>query len=392
MQTYVDLANSGGRGEEAAEAILQQRLKPAWSAAAEMSPEPRHEGDYTDRQVDAARRVLVDVGQVLASFGDAIVVVGGWVPDLLIPTAAPEHIGSIDVDLALDAAKLGDGRYAELLKLLLDTGRYEKGDKDFQLVTTVDLEDGEAPVRVEVEFLAPADVKLKKNHPKLVEGFRVLQFPACAAAFGHPESIELEGLMISGAPNTVHLRVASLTDFIIMKAHAVGGRDKPKDVYDLCYCLDEYPDAICDRGCGLACRVVTILSSSPRSKSSGRSSRQLTILARSSSPSSTMPSMPTNAPCTQDARSNLSRSSSASYSLMSPHPYTEDQLVEQPAIALLAELGWTTVNGLDEVLGLEGTFGRETKSEVVLGAQLRAALVRLNPDVPPEGSPQRSIN
>lgn len=209
-----------------------------------MSPEPRHEGDYTDRQVNAARRVLVDVGQVLASFGDAIVVVGGWVPDLLLPGAAQEHIGSIDVDLALDAAKLGDGRYAELLKLLLDTGRYEQGDKDFQLVTTVDLADGEAPVRVEVEFLAPADVKLKRNHPKLVEGFRVLQFPACAAAFGHPESVELEGVMISGAPNTVRLRVASLSDFIVMKAHAVGGRDKPKDVYDLCYCLDEYPEAI----------------------------------------------------------------------------------------------------------------------------------------------------
>jgi hypothetical protein len=29
-----------------------------------------------------------------------------------------------------------------------------------------------------------------------------------------------------------------------MKAHAIGGRDKPKDVYDLCYCLDEFPDAI----------------------------------------------------------------------------------------------------------------------------------------------------
>lgn len=34
VQTYVDLAHSGGRGEEAAEAILQQRLKPAWSSAA----------------------------------------------------------------------------------------------------------------------------------------------------------------------------------------------------------------------------------------------------------------------------------------------------------------------------------------------------------------------
>ncbi len=209
-----------------------------------MNPEPRHEGDYSDRQVDAARRVLVDVGQVLASFRDAMVVVGGWVPDLLFPTADPRHVGSIDVDLALDAAKLGDGRYAELLKLLLDTGRYEKGDKDFQLVTTVDLGDGEVPVRVEVEFLASSDVNLKKNHPKLVEGFRVLRFPACAAAFGHPESIEFEGQMISGARNTVRLQVASLPDFIVMKAHALAGRDKPKDVYDLCYCLDEYPDAI----------------------------------------------------------------------------------------------------------------------------------------------------
>lgn len=32
VQTYVDLAHAGGRGDEAAEAILQQRLKPAWSA------------------------------------------------------------------------------------------------------------------------------------------------------------------------------------------------------------------------------------------------------------------------------------------------------------------------------------------------------------------------
>jgi hypothetical protein len=33
VQTYVDLAHAGGRGEEAAEAILRQRLIPAWSGA-----------------------------------------------------------------------------------------------------------------------------------------------------------------------------------------------------------------------------------------------------------------------------------------------------------------------------------------------------------------------
>ncbi len=209
-----------------------------------MTLEPRFENQYTLRQIEAARRVLVDIGQVLASFGDAIVVVGGWVPDLLLPDAASAHIGSIDVDLALDAARLADGRYAELLTQILDTGRYERGDKDFQLVSVVDLSDGERPVRVEVDFVASHDVVLKKNHPKLVEGFRVLRRPAFAAAFMSPVSIGVSGPMVSGAVNTVHLRVASLPDFLVMKAHAIGGRDKPKDVYDLCYCLDEFPNAV----------------------------------------------------------------------------------------------------------------------------------------------------
>jgi type I restriction enzyme R subunit len=31
-----------------------------------------------------------------------------------------------------------------------------------------------------------------------------------------------------------------------------------------------------------------------------------------------------------------------------PHAYTEDQLVEQPAIGLFAKLGWTTVSASGE--------------------------------------------
>ena len=67
-----------------------------------------------------------------------------------------------------------------------------------------------------------------------------------------------------------------------------------------------------------------------------------------------------------------------------PHAYTEDQLVEQPAIGLFAELGWQTVSAMEETFGSEGTLGRETKGEVVLVSRLRAALERLNPALPPE--------
>lgn len=67
---------------------------------------------------------------------------------------------------------------------------------------------------------------------------------------------------------------------------------------------------------------------------------------------------------------------------MSPHPYSEDQLVEQPAIGLFADLGWQTVTAQEETLGAGGTLGRETKGEVVLTDRLRAALTRLNPGLP----------
>ena len=69
---------------------------------------------------------------------------------------------------------------------------------------------------------------------------------------------------------------------------------------------------------------------------------------------------------------------------MTPNAYTENQLVEQPAIQLFAELGWETLSASDEVMGASGTLGRETKSEVVLTARLRAVLARLNPSLPPE--------
>ncbi|MBI2190664.1 MAG: hypothetical protein HYU36_01610 [Planctomycetes bacterium] len=59
-----------------------------------MNPEARQSDDYSARQVEAARRVLVDVGQVLAQFEDGLVIVGGWVPDLLLTDAEEPHIGS----------------------------------------------------------------------------------------------------------------------------------------------------------------------------------------------------------------------------------------------------------------------------------------------------------
>jgi len=69
--------------------------------------------------------------------------------------------------------------------------------------------------------------------------------------------------------------------------------------------------------------------------------------------------------------------------------YSENALIEQPAIALFEGLGWEFANCFREFEQVGGSpLGRETKAEVVLVSRLRPALERLNPDYPAEAFEQ----
>ena len=67
---------------------------------------------------------------------------------------------------------------------------------------------------------------------------------------------------------------------------------------------------------------------------------------------------------------------------MSPPGFDEETLVERPAMELLAELGWETVNAYTEALGPSGTLGRDSQHDAFLTHRLRDAVALLNPDVP----------
>ncbi len=67
-----------------------------------------------------------------------------------------------------------------------------------------------------------------------------------------------------------------------------------------------------------------------------------------------------------------------------PHAYSEDALIEQPAIELFAGLGWQTINAFHETFGEGGTLGREHAGEVVLTRHLVPALRKLNPNASTE--------
>lgn len=69
--------------------------------------EPQSANDYDDRTTTAVKSVLIEIGQILGSYKGRYAVVGGAVPWLLLNQNDMRHVGTLDVDLSLDAAALG---------------------------------------------------------------------------------------------------------------------------------------------------------------------------------------------------------------------------------------------------------------------------------------------
>ena len=88
--------------------------------------EAQHASEYDDRTTAAVKSVLVEIGQILGSFKGRFAIVGGAVPWLLLGNEDMPHVGTLDVDLGLDAAALGDGEYVHLVKALLGHGYVQR--------------------------------------------------------------------------------------------------------------------------------------------------------------------------------------------------------------------------------------------------------------------------
>lgn len=207
-------------------------------------PEPIH---YTSRDTEAAHRVIIELGQVLASYRDKFVVIGGSVPALVFQETHPEHIGTVDVDLALNASALADNQqYASLVEALENKGyvRGEKfGLKSFQLAREVSLQDGGAPVRILVDLLKPKG-RWRGTTPARLEKFRPIDAEGANVALHNFDEKRLHGVMPNGAENDVTLRVATIPALLVMKGYALELRAKDKDAYDVWYCLLQDPEGV----------------------------------------------------------------------------------------------------------------------------------------------------
>lgn len=210
-----------------------------------MALEPQSAKDYDDRTTAAVKSVLVEIGQTLGAYRDQFALIGGAVPWILIEEPDFPHIGTLDIDLSLDAEALGDGEYARLVEALMMQG-YEQRDniRRFQLARTIQPKDEGRPIEIIVDFLMPREADIAKNKPPLISDFAVQRADGAALAFEFHEMVAITGDMPNGGVNTVRIAVASIPALLAMKGFAIDGRSKNKDAYDIYYCIRNYPGGI----------------------------------------------------------------------------------------------------------------------------------------------------
>lgn len=179
-----------------------------------------------------------------------LVVVGGLVPSLLIdqqnlPENVTPHVGTLDLDLGLAFALVGEQRYQAVAERLRAAGfemdRNEEGNPTRQRWRI-----SNPPVKVDF-LIEPDDPAAKPGRLfPLTKDWAAIIAPGLHLAFQNNSMVLLEGKTILGETAERRVRVCGAGAFVVLKALAFHIRGENKDAYDLFYMLRNFGRGVSD--------------------------------------------------------------------------------------------------------------------------------------------------
>jgi len=208
-------------------------------------PTERTAQTYNPGITAASKSVLLEVMTTLRAYRDALVLVGGWVPYLLLekhrlPDNTFLHVGSIDIDVAVDPAKLSEQQYATIVELLKERGYRPAPDRQGDPIPYVFEREVISPVdkqlyRIRLDFLTHQEDPRTGQHRHLPiqDDLLARKTKGCEAAFKHKTIFDLTGVLPEGGQITVPIQMADLVGCLTMKGIVLGERYREKDAYDI---------------------------------------------------------------------------------------------------------------------------------------------------------------
>lgn len=197
--------------------------------------------DYSDRVVKATHQVLLEVYQLLEKFHESLLLVGGWVPIMIIPDAVEKHVGTIDVDLAINDRALIETGSETMEEILLSNG-YRHGAEPGRYMRQIIID--EQLINVPVDFFTSEQSYIPRNAFLDITGISAMAAPGCELGFDVNKKVRVEGLLPNGKQYSTEIKSAGIMAFIVMKAHAMNIRSKTKDAYDIWFCLANNPGGV----------------------------------------------------------------------------------------------------------------------------------------------------
>jgi hypothetical protein len=203
--------------------------------------ELRSQTDYSSGQKEAAHRILVEIVNILHEYESDILIVGGWVPDLLFPKQ--NHVGSIDVDLLVNHLALEEASYATIERILLKNDYIKHAEKYFTFVKKVKVSDVEYTVDLDIMagMYGGTAENRKSQH---IQGLKAFKATGGNFAFEVPPiKVALNAKRPDGALDSGIVNVIAIVPYLIMKTAALG-RGKAKDAYDIYFCIRNFDGGV----------------------------------------------------------------------------------------------------------------------------------------------------
>jgi hypothetical protein len=199
---------------------------------------------YGEREINACKAVLLELVHLLGEIKDEMVIIGGWTPTFILPRSDDPHVGSLDIDVALDFSKIPDDTYQTILKAFLKRGYTQDKEQPFRFFRKVKIE-GAEPINVEVDLMAGEYGGTGKGHrTQKVQDVRARKARGCDLAFDATVTVTLDGNLPDGGKDTASFKVAGIVPFLVMKGMAMYERMKEKDAYDIYYCVEHFPGGV----------------------------------------------------------------------------------------------------------------------------------------------------
>ncbi len=205
---------------------------------------------FDNNEANRSQSVLLELMTILGRYRKGLYLVGGWAPYFLLkmfqkPESDFKHIGSIDIDIAVDAKTISENQYASIIQLIQQRGYQEKKSRMGTVIPFAFEREIEG-LAVEIDFLAGeyGGTSKKHRHQRIEEDFLARKARGADILPEHHINFRLEGYLPDGSRQSCDIKMANVISILTMKGITISERYKEKDAYDIQAILCHYKEGV----------------------------------------------------------------------------------------------------------------------------------------------------